>query len=465
MQTLKRGPCSSAHKLWPKVEAGKLASAFDREAPSTASPYKDILHKLETKVFPGVMSWQHPLFMTYYPSSSSVPAVLSELVVARLGSVGLQWASNPIATELEVVIMDWVAKFLGLGQAFHHSSGLGGGLIQNTAGDAMLNVMLSARVHAHRQMQPALAWEDAFHQDSSSFVVYMSDQVHFSALKATRLAGMRARQLPADRENGNFALQPSVLRRAMDEDLAQGLKPIALILTYGSTNTCGVDDPAAFRKFADELWIHVDAAYAGAAWALDEFKPVAQVVSEVATSVNVNGSKWFLCGFDSAFLWTRDRNLQLGAFSASASYLADVSESQESIYNPEFKDWSVPLGRRFRALRVWMVFEYFGSSGLRSYLQKTIDQANWLRDCIQKHPAYEQPVLTQFGLVCMRCVTDAATKELCNYLQQHGFGVMLSQLGGRPMLRVALGGSSTEQEHVEELWQHMLDFACHQGVP
>ncbi|CAE7799506.1 TDC2, partial [Symbiodinium sp. CCMP2456] len=136
----------------------------------------------------------------------------------------------------------------------------------------------------------------------------------------------------------------------------------------------GTDDVASFKQLAEEekLWVHVDAAYAGAAWSLEEFRKDAQAVSDVATSVNMNGSKWFLCGFDSAFLWVRDRKLLLDVFSASDAFMADVEHT--SIYNPEFKDWSVPLGRRFRSLRIWMVFEYFGTNGLRSYIRDAIEQ-------------------------------------------------------------------------------------------
>ncbi|CAK9070628.1 Aromatic-L-amino-acid decarboxylase (AADC) (DOPA decarboxylase) (DDC) [Durusdinium trenchii] len=445
--------------VWKDVEPGQLAADFAKEPPVEPTEYGQILQKLETTIFPGALSWQHPKFMAYYPSSSSVPAILSETVIASIGSVGLQWKSNPIGTELEVVVMDWVAQFLGIGPAFHHTSGVGGGIIQNTAGEAMLNIMICARTRMHRRLQPDLSWEDAFHQDSSSFVVYISDQAHFSVEKACRLAGLRCRRVAA-RLEGNFSLQPSDVKEAMEKDRAAGLKPVALVLTYGSTNTSGTDDIAAFKDFAqeDDLWIHVDAAYAGAAWSLDEFKKDSQAVSEVVTSVNMNGSKWFLCGFDSAFLWVRDRQLLLDVFSASGVYMADAGEL--SIYNPEFKDWSVPLGRRFRALRIWMVFEYFGTSGIRSYIQQAIDQANWLRERIEEEPKglFEQPVTTKFGLVCVRCPSDEATLGLASRLSELGYGIAPSKICDRDALRIALGSTATTQAHVEQLWKDMLAF-------
>lgn len=444
------------------MKPGDLAAKFDKDPPDGPTDYGQILQKLESKVFPGALSWQHPRFMAYYPSSSSVPAILSETVIASIGSVGLQWTSNPIGTELEVVIMDWVAKFLGIGPAFHHSSGVGGGIIQGTAGESMLNMMICARTRMHRRKNPKLSWEDAFYQDASSYVVYTSDQAHFSAEKACRLAGLRCRRVKAtlDEADKNFTLRPSDVQNAIEKDRAAGLQPLALILTYGSTNTSGTDDVASFKQLAEEekLWVHVDAAYAGAAWSLEEFRKDAQAVSDVVTSVNMNGSKWFLCGFDSAFLWVRDRKLLLDVFSASDAFMADVEHT--SIYNPEFKDWSVPLGRRFRSLRIWMVFEYFGTNGLRSYIRDAIDQASYLRQRIEESPHYEQPVNTKFGLVCVRSTKgEEATKALANHLQAQGYGIVPSKICGAEALRIALGGASTTKAIVEELWQEMVKFA------
>jgi len=448
--------------VWPAVKPGDLAAKFDKDPPDGPTDYGQILQKLEAKVFPGALSWQHPRFMAYYPSSSSVPAILSETVIASIGSVGLQWTSNPIGTELEVVIMDWVAKFLGIGPAFHHSSGVGGGIIQGTAGESMLNMMICARTRMHRRKNPKLSWEDAFYQDASSYVVYTSDQAHFSAEKACRLAGLRCRRVKAtlDEADKNFTLRPSDVQDAIEKDRAAGLQPLALILTYGSTNTSGTDDVASFKQLAEEekLWVHVDAAYAGAAWALEEFRKDAQAVSDVVTSVNMNGSKWFLCGFDSAFLWVRDRKLLLDVFSASDAFMADVEHT--SIYNPEFKDWSVPLGRRFRSLRIWMVFEYFGTNGLCSYIRDAIDQASYLRERIEESPHYEQPVNTKYGLVCVRSTKgEEATKSLANHLQAQGYGIVPSKICGAEALRIALGGASTTKAIVEELWQEMVKFA------
>eukprot|EP00419_Tripos_fusus_P032689 CAMPEP_0172771182 /NCGR_PEP_ID=MMETSP1074-20121228/190132_1 /TAXON_ID=2916 /ORGANISM="Ceratium fusus, Strain PA161109" /LENGTH=460 /DNA_ID=CAMNT_0013607079 /DNA_START=131 /DNA_END=1511 /DNA_ORIENTATION=+ len=380
---------------------GELAKQFPSSPPTTPTEFRRILAKVEEHVLPGITHWQHPRFMAYYPSSSSVPAILSETIIAALGVVGLQWSASPIATELEVVVMDWLAKMLGFDGAFLHRSGKGGGILQNTAGEAIANIMVCARVRKQREINPDAAWEEAFYADSSKLVVYMSNQTHFSGPKACRVAGMRVHTIPARLTDGNFRLHPADLQAAINSDRAAGLVPCALQLNFGSTNTCGLDNAAEFEGIAAEerLWVHVDAAYAGPAWALEEFSADAAAVSRVATSVNVNGSKWFLCGFDSAFLWVRDRRLLIDVFAASDDFMAPA---EDGIYNPEFKDWSIPLGRRFRALRIWTVIEYFGTDGIRSFLRAAIEQAQWLRDRVDAHPSFAQPVRTRLGMLCIR---------------------------------------------------------------
>lgn len=448
----------------PKLDPGIIAKRFATSPPAGPTSYTELLKKLQVDVLPGVTHWQHPNFMAYYPASSSVPAILSETVIAAIGSVGLQWSANPIATELEVVVMDWVAQLLGLTGDFLHASGHGGGILQNTAGEAIVAVFVAARVWKHRQLLAALSREEAFYQDSSKLVVYMSDQTHFSSSKACRVAGMRPRTVQAKLVDGNFRLRVADLRQAIVADRANGLIPCVLQLNYGSTNTCGLDDVAEFEELAkeEELWIHVDAAYAGPSWALDEFRADAAAVSRVATSVNVNGSKWFLCGFDSAFLWIRDRRLLTEVYSASDSYM-DTDKGMAGIYAPELKDWSVPLGRRFRALRIWLVFEYFGTDVLKQFLRDAIDQASWLRAQVDKHPAFEQPVRTRHGLVCIG-LAEATGKAkvtiagLAEHIQAAGFLSYPSSMQGRPVLRVALGGSSTTLEDVQALWHEMRYF-------
>jgi glutamate/tyrosine decarboxylase-like PLP-dependent enzyme len=453
----------------PELKPGDVAAGFPQEAPYAARTLEEILATVKRHILPAITHWQHPRFFAYYPATTSIPAILSECLIASLGSVGLQWSANPAATELECVVMDWIMRMLHAPEdsPFLHQSREGGGIIQNTAGEAMAVVMVAARVHRHRQDHGELPWEDLYWQDSSSLVVYMSDQTHFSGPKAVRVAGMRLHKIAARKlPHGNYGITADDVRQAMAEDRARGLKPCAVLLNYGSTNTSGYDELESFRGLREDedVWVHVDAAYAGASLILPEHQKRSRCLQDIATSFNFNGSKWFLCGFDSAFLFIRDRQLLKTVYAAGGEYLAKAAE--EEVYNPEFKDWSIPLGRRFRSLRIWMVLSHFGVEGLQSYLRKTIAQADDLRRRIDESGILRQLVRTEFGLVCFQLNSDDADQNEAflrrlDQLSEHGKRFLLypSQLNEQRFVRLALGGIHSREKDLDELWQACVEAA------
>jgi len=471
----KRFNLLESSSIKPDLKPGDLATRFSSTAPQTAQGFDNLINDLETKIMPGVTHWQHPRFFSYYPGTSSLPAVISELLIASIGAIGLQWGANPIGTELECVVMDWIVKMLQAtdDSPFLHTSGLGGGLIQNTAGESLVVIMTAARINKHLQLTgaesidslTALEQDTLFYQDSSKFVVYMSDQSHFSGSKAARVAGIRVHTVKAKiLDDGNYGIDCEQVRLAMDEDRDNGLIPCAVQLNYGSTNTCGYDDIDSFQGFAEQenVWLHVDAAYAGASLVLPQFREKSLVMQSIATSFNFNGSKWFLCGFDSAFLYVRDRKLLTAVFAASGDYM-DSIESEE-VYSPEFKDWSVPLGRRFRALRIWMVLEYFGVEGVQEFLQLAIDQGDWLRHRIDESDDFTLTVENDLGLVCFSPKDSNKTGDLIAYLQNDnndnpGFLLYPSQINGEAFIRVALGGVNTSFNDVESFWKTCEQWA------
>ncbi|WP_141734184.1 pyridoxal-dependent decarboxylase [Oligoflexus tunisiensis] len=453
----------------PGIKPGDVARNFAAAAPPTARSLDELLKEFQDLILPAITHWQHPRFFAYYPATTSLPAVLSELLIAALGSVGLQWSANPAATELECVVMDWIMRLLHAPEdsPFLHLSRQGGGLIQNTAGEALAVVMVAARVQQHRREGAGREQdpEDIYWQDSSSLVAYMSDQTHFSGPKAVRVAGMRLHKIPARRlAHGNMGISAEDARQTMAADRAQGLTPCAVLLNYGSTNTSGYDELASFvgMREQEKVWVHVDAAYAGASLILPEYRERARLIQDIATSFNFNGSKWFLCGFDSAFLFIRDRQLLRTVYAAGGEYLAQTGD--ESIYNPEFKDWSIPLGRRFRSLRIWMVLSYYGVEGLQAYLRGSIAQADWFREKIDASAAFQQIVRTEWGLVCFQLKsTDPGKNEL--FLQRleerseqgRNFLFYPSQLNGQHFVRLALGSVHTTQEDLEMFWAICLE--------
>jgi glutamate/tyrosine decarboxylase-like PLP-dependent enzyme len=320
--------------------------------------------------------------------------------------------------------------------------------------------MVAARVHHHRQQHGDLPLEDLYWQDSSSLVVYMSDQTHFSGPKAVRVAGMRLHKIPARKlAHGNMGIAADDIRAAMAEDRAHGLTPCAVLLNYGSTNTSGYDDLESFRdlRVQENVWVHVDAAYAGASLILPEYRERSLLIQQLSTSFNFNGSKWFLCGFDSAFLFIRDRQLLKTVYAAGDAYMARPED--EDVYNPEFKDWSIPLGRRFRSLRIWMVLSYFGVEGLQNYLRQSIAQANAFRKRIDDSPVFKQIVKTEWSLVCFHLNTDDGSKnerflQRLEELSDHGKNVLVypSQLNGQRFVRLALGSVHSTDDDLNFLW-------------
>ncbi|SMF77464.1 pyridoxal-dependent decarboxylase [Pseudobacteriovorax antillogorgiicola] len=463
----------SQNPVKPNCHPGDLAKLFSSEPPEQGIGWQRLIQDLEGKITEGATLWQHPRFFAYYPANTSLPAVLAETMIAGLASVGLQWSANPIATELECVVMDWILKMLHAPQdsPFYHHSCRGGGVIQNTAGDALVNIMVAARVACH-QKAAGIPWdkpldedqrESLFYQDSSRLVVYMSDQTHFSGPKAVRVAGMRVNIIKSKLlSDGNYGIDRVMVAEAMASDRRQGLRPCALQLNYGSTNTCGMDDMKSFLGFAqaEGVWLHVDAAYAGASLILPEFQGASRVIQEIADSFNFNGSKWFLCGFDSAFLYVRDRRLMKQVYAAGGDYLATVDE--EGAYNPEFKDWAVPLGRRFRSLRIWMVLSYFGVTGMQAFLRKGIEQANRLRSLVDQSSDFETIVACQLGLVCVGLKDGLQERwvlfwEALERRSENGrnFLVYPSKIEGRFFLRIALGGVNTEDQDVDYLWSQL----------
>jgi len=278
---------------------------------------------------------------------------------------------------------------------------------------------------------------------------------------------MHLHKIPAQKlSHGNYGITCDQVRAAMKADRERGLSPCAIILNYGSTNTSGYDDLTSFHGLSEieNVWVHVDAAYAGASLILPEFKERSLLVQEIATSFNFNGSKWLLCGFDSAFLFIRNRHFLKSVYAASGDYLAKASH--EDVFNPELKDWAIPFGRRFRALRIWMVLASFGVRGLQQYLRQSIAQADWFRQKIDTSSVLKQLVRTEFGLVCFHLNTEDARKNE-NFIQRveelsaHGQKFLLypSRLEGKRFFRLALGGVHTHNADLEMLWELCLEAA------
>jgi len=431
------------------------------EQPGDAGEWERIIRDLDELIVPGLMHWQSPRFFGYFPCNCSMPGVLGSLVSAGLNVNGMLWATSPAATELEMRMLDWVGEMIGLPEQFTFRSSRGGGCIQGTASEATLVALLAARARAMRAGV-----------DGAQMCVYASRHAHSSVIKAAMIAGLAA--TPEDRARVRLLecdvahrLDPSVLRGAIERDLRDGLVPTFVCATLGTTSSEAVDPLEAIGRMLEGLeiepWVHVDAAYTGAALVCPEYRWMLEGI-ERADSFCFNPHKWLLTNFDCDLMWTRDRGALTDALSVTPEYLRNVpSESGEVI---DYRDWQIPLGRSFRALKLWFVIRHYGVEGLRAHIRGHVALAKRLEERLRGDERFVLASPRVTGLVCFRLRGgDEPTQRLLERINQSGKAFVShtrlpdSEGVERLVLRVAIGAPATSERHVEELWE-LIDGAA-----
>lgn len=435
----------------PAVDPGEVRSSLAPEPPSRGEPFAHLLDDLDLLV-PGLVEWQHPRWFAYFPTGASAPSILAEFAAAALGQQGMLWATSPATTELELHVLDWLVGLLGLPDGWR-SDGAGGGVLQHSASDATLTALVAARVRAVDE------------QDAGRAVAYASTQAHSSIEKGARIAGYgHVRALPVD---DDYAVRPAALRRAVEQDLADGLVPACVVACVGTTGTTAVDPVRELAEVAREhdVWCHVDAAYAGAAMLLPELRHL-QDGLELVDSYVWNPHKWLGTNFDCSVFHVADREPLLAALSILPPYLRDAASRDPQA--PDLRDWHVPLGRRTRALKLWWVLRSYGTDGLRRVLRDHVAWAAWLDEQVAAHPRLELVAPTLFGLVSLAHLDgDEATRELTEQLNAaRDVAVTGSVLhadhlptDGRAFLRVSIGSMTTEFRDVEHVWNRIATLA------
>jgi len=418
------------------VEPGSIRAKLPAAAPEHPEPFEVILQDLDTVVMPGITHWQSPGWFGYFPANTSPPSILGELVSAGLGVQGMLWATSPAATEVEEVVADWLVDLLGLPEGWK-TTGPGGGVIQMSASDSTHTALVVARQRTGG--------------DIGRMVVYASEQAHSSIEKGARVAGFsHTRFIPVDEE---FAMRPDELKAAIEADVADGLVPVAVVSAVGTTGTTAVDPVRAVGEIARShgLWHHVDAAYAGTAMICPEFRHH-QAGLELVDSYTFNPHKWMFTNFDCSLFYVADRAPLLEALSILPPYL--LNKATESGQVIDYRDWHVPLGRRFRALKLWFVLRSYGAAGLRHHVREHVALAAELAEQIEQHPRLELVASAPFGLVSFRHVGgDIATDALAAEINNSGWAyVTPSKLDGRSFIRVSIGQTNTTAEHVDRLW-------------
>jgi len=441
------------HAVLPDVRPGALVDKLPAGGPDRGEPMECILEDFERQILPHVTHWNHPGFLAYFPTSGSAPAVLAETLAAALNNVGLLWKTSPALAELEQVTLRWLADWMGLPADWF-------GMIHGTASEASLHAVIAAREAAHRTAQ-----QNGRPFDLSRMVIYTSEQAHSSIEKTTLTLGLgrdACRKIPVDSE---FRMRPDALEAAIQTDRNADLLPVCVVATIGTTSTGSVDPVPPIAAIAERhsLWLHVDSAYAGPAAMLPE-KREHFAGCERADSFLVNPHKWLFTPMDLSAFYTRRPDVLREAFSLVPEYL----RSQEDPRAVNFMEYSIPLGRRFRALKLWFVLRYFGREGLSSLLREHIHVAQEFARRVDDHPDFERLAPTLFSLVCFRYrpagaepeQLDSLNEKLLNAINASGeFFLSHTKLNGRFVIRVAVGNVHTTGKHIDRLWELLLETA------
>lgn len=428
------------------VSPGSIREQLPSRAPERNEPVEAWLADLERLILPGITHWQSPNFFAYFPSNASGASLLGEMLSAGLGVQGMLWSTSPACTEVEERVLDWLLELLGLPAAWG-SAGPGGGVIQDTASSAVLCALIAARERATggRANREGV---------DGSLVVYASSETHSSIEKAVRIAGLGSAALRHVAIDSQRAMSPEALAAAIAADRSSGRQPCAVVATVGTTSTAACDPVAAIADVCarEGLWLHVDAAYAGSAAVCPELRPRFRG-SERADSWSFNPHKWLLTHFDASVLWVADRRALIDALSILPEYLRNAASASGAV--TDYRDWQIPLGRRFRALKLWAVLRWYGREGLQAHIRQHVELAQRFAAWVEADPDFELVAPVDFALVCFRHlggeVVNAAILERCN--RSGALFFTHTRLDGELVLRLAVGSIGTEYRHVEAAWR------------
>ncbi|XP_063223017.1 aromatic-L-amino-acid decarboxylase-like [Bacillus rossius redtenbacheri] len=439
----------------PSVEPGYLRHLVPDDAPEQPESWRSVLDDVERVIMPGMTHWHSPQFHAYYPTANSYPAIVAGIISDGLGVIGFSWMASPACTELEMLVTDWLAKMLDLPRHFlNHEPGPGGGVIQGSASEATLVALLAARERTVRRLRAERPdWDKGYIQ--ARLVSYSSDQSNSSVEKAGMLGSVPMRLLATDNK---CRLRGPILREAIRKDKEAGFIPCCVVANLGTTGTCAFDALEELGPICEEenVWLHVDAAYAGAAFICPEFRHLMAGV-ELADSFNFNPHKWMLVNFDCSAMWVKDSTYLVDAFNVDRIYLKHDQQGQM----PDYRHWQIPLGRRFRSLKLWFVLRLYGVQGLQSHIRKQVALAKQFEDLVRSDHRFEIVSEHSMGLVCFRLKgEDDLTKTLLERLtaRQRVYMIPTVVLGAYA-LRFVVCSRLCELRDVQFAWQEVRDQA------
>ena len=411
------------------------------------------MRDLDAVVVPGLTHWQHPNFFAYFPANSSYPAILGDLLTAGLGVQGMSWVTSPACTEVETLMVDWMQELLALPEHFRSTSATGGGVIHGSASEATLASILAAR---WRITDGAVNVDG----DSSRLVAYATTQAHSSVEKGLRIAGVGTERLRVVPHDASFAMQPTELSRMVTADREAGLIPFWVCSTHGTTSSMAFDPTVEIASVArrENMWLHVDGAMSGIAALVPEHRWVNSGL-EFADSYCTNPHKWMGINFDCDLFWTSDRKALLGALSILPEYLR--SQAAESGAVIDYRDWQVPLGRRFRSLKLWFHLRIDGVEPVQQMIRDHVQLTQLLAELVAADERFEIVAPHPLNLLCMALREgDAATDRLIEQANATG-NVLFTRtvLDGRSVLRFSIGARATQERHIRSAWTLLQKLA------
>jgi aromatic-L-amino-acid decarboxylase len=429
-----------------QVKPGEIRASLAPAAPQKGEPFSALLRDVEEKILPGVTHWQSPNFYAFFPSNASGPAILGDLLSSGLDVQGMLWATSPACTELETLVLDWLVPALGLPEKFL-STQTGGGVIQDTASSATLCAVLAARERATNFVSNREGC-------SGKLVAYTSAQAHSSVEKAIQIAGIGRENLRLIEVDDNFAMRPNSLAAAIERDRKAGLNPFFVCATVGTTSSNAIDPVPQIGKLCREhgIWLHVDAAMSGTAALCPEFRYLHDGL-EYADSYCFNPHKWMFTNFDCDCFYVADRKALIQTLSVLPEYLKNKATESGAVI--DYRDWQIPLGRRFRSLKLWFVLRHYGIEGLQFHIREHVRLAQQFATWVASDERFELAAPVPLNLVCFRLKSgDAANQQLMDTLNRSGdLYLTHTRLDEKLTLRLCIGQTNTTEQHVERAWK------------
>lgn len=435
-----------------RVQPGQIRAWLPAAAPEQGESFDKILGDIKKIILPGITHWQSPNFYAYFPGNASGPGILGDLLSSGLAVQGMLWATSPACTELESHVLDWLVTMLGLPHKFL-STRTGGGVIQDTASSASLCALLAARERATNFASNQRGCD-------GKLVAYTSSQAHSSIEKAVQIAGLGRQNLRLIEVDQEFAMRADALAGQIEKDRGSGLVPCFVAATVGTTSSNAIDPVPEIGRICREhnVWLHVDAAMSGTAALCPEFRHI-HAGLEFADSYCFNPHKWMFTNFDCDCFYVADRRALIRTLSVLPEYLRNKATESGAVI--DYRDWQIPLGRRFRSLKLWFVIRYYGVEGLQYHIRQHVQLAQEFADWVRNDEGFELAAPVPLNLVCFRHRGgDEVNQTLMDNLNRSGdLYLTHTRLNDRFTLRMCIGQTNTQRRHVKRAWERIQEEA------